>query len=296
MTAIWRPMPQTAGLNETAVLLRYSCTSDLLSIHLTDLSQVWAEELSKSEVCERARSIECSIDPSEDDSQLEILLGKIEAALRGDEGTSISVIADGPDHFKLDLSSPLPHPLPPLQWSARLGPGSREQVKTEVMVPLVCSTYMRKQQEDNLVALLAAKDSLMSKMMDKIESLGVDLVSLFPQLGKGTMLKRKRNQSQREALAPSVPGLGPFHETNWRTKFDSTTHKGVDFREMSGIAFQESNTKAVKGLLEELDTSVFTPLPEFLSNKRPRRKVAREETKDDFQVLYIVSYLCTNIY
>jgi len=294
MTAIWRPFPETAGLHETAVLLRYSCTSDLLSIHLTDLTQVWAEELSKPDICERARSSECSIDPSEDESQLGILLEKIEAALRGDDGTSMSVIADGPDHIKLELTSPLPHPLPPLKWSSRLGPGSREQVKSEVMVPLVCSTYMRKQQEDNLVALLTAKDCLMSKMMDKIESLGVDLVSLFPQLGKGTMLKRKRNQ--REALAPNVPGLGPFNETTWRTKFDSTTHKGVDFRQMSGIAFQESNTQAVKGLLEELDTLVFTPLPEFLSNKKPRRKVVREETKDDFQVLCILSCLSINLY
>jgi len=146
---------------------------------------------------------------------------------------------------------------------------------------------MRKQQKDNLVTLLAAKDGLMSKMMDKIESLGVDLVSLFPQLGQGTMLKRKRNQ--REALAPNVPGLGPFNETTWRTKFDSTKHKGVDFRQMSGIAFQESNTEAVKGLLEELDTSVFTPLPELLTNKKPQRKVRREETKDDFQVYFVIS-------
>ena len=284
MASIWRPIPAIAGLNDTAVLLRHSCTLDTLSIHLTDLSQVWAENLNRDEICDRARSEDCSIDPSEGDSQLTILLEKLNAALHGEDGTSLTVTADGPDHCKLELISPLPHPLPPLKWSSRLGPASREQVKSEVMVPLVCSTYMRKQQEDNLVALLAAKDGIMSRMMDKIESLGIDLVSLFPQLGKGTVLKRKRNQ--REALAPNVPGLGPFDEAAWRTKFDSTTHKGVSFRDMSGIAFQESNTQAVKGLLEELDPSVFRPLPEYLRNKRPRRKVLRQETMDEFQVAY----------
>lgn len=282
MTSIWRPIPQTAGLGETAVLLKSCRTPDSILIQLTDLSQVWAEELNKTQICERARTIDCSIDPSEDDNQLTILLEKIEAALKGDDGTTLSVVADGPDHFRMELTSPLPDPLPPLQWMARLGPGSREQVKTEVMVPLVCSTYMRKQQEDNLVALLAAKDGLMSKMMDKIESLGVDLVSLFPQLGKGTVLKRKRNQ--REALAPSVPGLGLFNEAAWRTRFDSTVHEGVSFRNMGGIAFQESNTQAVRGLIDELDPAVFQPLPDYLKDSRPQRKIVREETLDGFQV------------
>lgn len=283
MTSTWQPIPSTAGFEEAAVLLRYTCTLDSLSIHLTDLTQVWSEDLNRDQVCERARSVECSINPSEDESQLSILLEKIEAALRGDDATSLSVVVDGPDHLIMNIVSTLPHPLPPLKWSARLGPGSREQVKTEVMVPLVCSTYMRKQQEDDLVALLAAKDKLMSKMMDKIESLGADLVSLFPQYGSRA-IKGKRDQ--RGLLAKEYPQIGPFKEQVWRSKFDSTLHDGVSFRDMSGIAFQESGTKAVKGLFDKLDTSVFRPLPELLRNGGPRKKMVREETLDEFQVSY----------
>jgi hypothetical protein len=269
MGTIWQPIPPTAGLHNTAVLLRYRKNTSGLSLHLTE------------EICTKAVEIGCSIDPSEDDSQLAILLDTFEAALRGDEGTSISITVDGADHLKLTISSPLPAPLPALTWPFWLGPGSREQVKTEVMVPLVCSTYMRKQQQDDLTALLAHKDALISKLIDKVESIGSDLVSLFPNLGR---LSHAKNQ--RQQLAKYVKGLEPFDAIKWRKHFDGTIHDGLAFHEMSAVAFQESGTPAVDGLLSSLNEMISVPLPELLRTGMAKGvpKLARDQTKDEFQV------------
>jgi len=281
MSAIWQPIPRTAGLHNTAVLLRFRKITSGFSLHLTDLSQVWSAELDKDQICIKAQEIGCSIDPSEDDSQLAILLDTFEAALRGDEGTSISIVVDGADHLKLTISSPLPAPLPALTWPFRLGPGSREQVKTEVMVPLVCSTYMRKQQQDDLTALLAHKDALISKLTDKVESIGSDLVSLFPNLGR---LSHTKNQ--RQQLAKYVKGLEPFDANKWRKQFDAAVHDSLAFHEMSAVAFQESGTPAVDGLLHSLNELISVPLPELLRSGKAKAvpKLTKEHTKDEFQV------------
>jgi len=281
MSAIWQPIPPTAGLHNTAVLLRYRKITSGLSLHLTDLSQVWSADLDKEEICTTALQIGCSIDPLEDDSQLAILLDTFEAALLGKDGTSIAIAVDGADHLKLTISSPLPAPLPVLTWPFRLGPGSREQVKTEVMVPLVCSTYMRKQQQDDLMALLAHKDALISKLIDKVESIGSDLVSLFPNLGR---LGHAKNQ--RQQLAKYVKGLEPFDASKWRKQFDATVHDGLAFHEMSAVAFQESGTPAVEGLLSSLNELISVPLPELLRTGKAKSvpKLRKEQTKDEFQV------------
>jgi hypothetical protein len=281
MSSIWRPLPRTAGLHGAAVLLKYSMTSSGYSVHLTDLSQVWSEELSKATICARARSTDCSIDPTEDNDQLNILSAKIEAALRGDDETSLAIVADGADHITLTTTSPLPNPLPPLTWFFQLGPGSREQVKTEVMVPLVCSTYMRKQQQDDLVALIAQKDILINKLVDKIESVGSELSSLYPNLAR-----IRPGKNQRQQLAKHVKGLDQFDEGSWRKEFDSKIHDGLAFRDMSEVAFRESGTKAVDGLLLSLDSTAFRPLPEVLkTGAAAAPRLLRVETKDEFQVV-----------
>ena len=97
------------------LLIKAHLHSEGYTIHLTDLSRIWSETLTKREINKRALNNDCSIDPTDGPEQYNILLEKINGTLEQEDQTSLRFQPD--QGLKLELQAPLPHPLSPLNWT-----------------------------------------------------------------------------------------------------------------------------------------------------------------------------------
>ncbi|EME46295.1 hypothetical protein DOTSEDRAFT_126730 [Dothistroma septosporum NZE10] len=190
-------------------------------IQLTDLSRIWGETLKYNAIVERAAEERCSIDPSEND-QYQILLDKIDGSFSGAKGTTLELhYEDGENDLSLDLSAPLPGCLPPLKWMIRFEQRRQSDIAEELVKPLLQQANRLRHQIQFLVDEVTAKDRVIGKITDRLESSGNDLTTVFPGVSN---IKPNRKRSQKQQLAAHVEGLADFDEATWRAsilpKFD----------------------------------------------------------------------------
>ena len=82
MASSWQLLPlYFDSLKETPLLSRSSFQTQSYDIFVTDLTSVWSESLDRRQIIRRALNEDTSIDPSQDSTQLKILLDKIKAGL-----------------------------------------------------------------------------------------------------------------------------------------------------------------------------------------------------------------------
>ncbi|KAI9717871.1 MAG: hypothetical protein M1812_004398 [Candelaria pacifica] len=200
------PLPRSESL--PILLVKCQFGSSDYTIYLTDLTYVWSETLDRRQIIRRALNDDTSIDPSEDAGQLKILLRKIEDALRGEQQTSLQLRYAGKGKaLLLSAVAPLPAPLHPLIWTMHLEPSSQEAVTSELVVPSLIVQLTQGSQISSLLGQIKEKDHVIGRLLDKLESSGVELSSVFP----GTAgLKSGKKGSGREAAAKYVKGLGVF--------------------------------------------------------------------------------------
>lgn len=196
------------------------------TIRLTDLSHVWGETLSKKEIFERARRWNCSVDPSEDNEQFHIFLEKLKSALSQDSETSAALSAANDGKLRLHLEAPLPSPLPAFEWEVNLELAPDGSIGDEVVSPLIHQVNDLNRRCQSLIAEIQAKDKIIYKTTDRLETSGHDLDAVFPGISK---IKLSRKKSQREQLAAHIGGLGEFNEKAWAAQFglepnDSALH------------------------------------------------------------------------
>ncbi|KAK4626448.1 hypothetical protein CLAFUW4_04902 [Fulvia fulva] len=184
------------------------------NIQLTDLSRIWSESLEHEDIVKRAAEEGCSIDPSEND-QYQILLEKIDGAISGDKGSTIELRYDDEQHnsLSLDLSAPLPGSLPTLSWSIQLKQRDQSDIAKDLVTPLLQQANHLRHQVQFLVDEVVAKDRVIAKITDRLESSGNDLTTVFPGVSN---IKTNRKRPQREQLAGHVKGLADFDEETWR--------------------------------------------------------------------------------
>ncbi|KAK5122896.1 hypothetical protein LTR85_003461 [Meristemomyces frigidus] len=217
MASTWRTLHLTAS-SIPQLLVKATLDSSGYTVHLTDLSRVWGETLTKREIRKRADRIDCAIDPSEGDDQFKILQEKIEQALGEAEGTGLSLRPtkvdgeDGGDGLVLGLTAPLPSPLPEFKWELHLTPLPAHHIETSLVTPLLHQAQNQQAQIRALIHELHEKDRVISKITDRLETGGGDLTTVFPGVSH---VKVKRNAPQREQLAKFVSGLGDFDEGAW---------------------------------------------------------------------------------
>ena len=184
-------------------------------IQLTDLSHIWRESLYKAEIIQRAIDAGSAIDPGQDDEQLKIFLGKIESALNGEGGTSLSLEGGEPNDSSLHLatSATLPRPLPPFTWTISLQLLPTQDLENQLVTPLLLQASHLRHQIEQLVSELQDKDRVISKICDRLETSGNDLTTVFPGVSN---IPTSRKKGQREQLARHVKGLADFDENAWR--------------------------------------------------------------------------------
>ena len=182
--------------------------NDGYSIYLTDLTNIWSERLSRSDIVLRAVAVETSVDPGVGPDQYQILLSKIESALLSSPDSSLT-LSRGPKNGNLRLQtlSKLPEPLNALQWTIELEQASTRELTLEFIYPLLAEDNHKTLQTRTLITKLREKDHVISKLIDKLTIAGLDLSTVFPGV---VGIKIGKNQPLREAAEKRVPGLGEF--------------------------------------------------------------------------------------
>ncbi|KAF2481289.1 XRCC4-like factor-domain-containing protein [Neohortaea acidophila] len=266
----WR----TLTLDNTHIprlLVKRRFARDGYDVQVTDLSRVWAEALSRDDIVQRATERGSSIDPGEDDEQLDIFLRKIQSALEHEDGTllDISSAKDG-TVLQLNVQAPLPHPFPPFKWTLDLERQPDHHIEHELVTPLILQATHLRQQVQQLIHEIHDKDRVISKICDRLETSGNDLTTVFPGVSN---VKTSRKKSQREQLGHHVKGLNDFDESAWRQQSDSANVGEQPDEETLDDIFRHLPSGALRG---EVSSS-----GEWWSslNARPPRQSLSRSTK-----------------
>ncbi|KAF8419924.1 XRCC4-like factor-domain-containing protein [Tirmania nivea] len=211
----WYPLVVTAQLpvHSPPLLIQRSFTNNTYSVYLTDLTYLWGETLSRREIVQRALNEDTSIDPSEDASQMRILLEKLKEALSlqggDDDNDSIDVdIQAVPSKsspsagavMQLNVTYGLPEPLEPLFWTFKLQPLPQTRLTKMLLLPLISLTSLHSTEVQTLVRVIKDKDIVLEKMKDSLEDSKISVASI---LGGGASRRR---------------GLEKFDEKRWRAQ------------------------------------------------------------------------------
>jgi hypothetical protein len=198
-----------------SLLVKASFSKNGYSIRLTDLSRIWAEELDKAEIISRARARNCSIDPGEDAEQYDIFNEKLQSALQQHGNTTLALSTTKNGNLNLCLEAPLPSPLPTFEWAVDLKQMSDRSVEVDLVSPLLQKACLLEHHMQMLIAEIQAKDKVIGKITDRLETSGHDLTAVFPGVAN---VKTSGNKSKREQFARHVRGLGEFDEASWSAK------------------------------------------------------------------------------
>ncbi|KAJ5661057.1 uncharacterized protein N7484_000429 [Penicillium longicatenatum] len=209
MSATWHIL----SLQQTSsppLLFHYTWTHQGYALYVTDLTSIWTEKLSHREILARAEENNATIDPSEDQEQLDVLLAKLGEALRG-EGGSATLRSGSEDSLELSTHSKLPAPLRPLIWTLHLSKESSSSLANHLLLPLLKDEAGWESRQRILLNQLKQKDWALGKLLDRFEGLGVDLGTVFP----GAAGLRTKKGSTRTDAGKFVKGLAPFDESAW---------------------------------------------------------------------------------
>lgn len=287
MASDWHLLPKTKPAKPFLVRTLFGRSS--YTVHITDLTSIWTETLSRAEIISRSEDLASNIHPEDDSSQFSILLDKIGSAFQDDEGTEI-FMQSLPNKLDLFLKIPLPGGLNDLQWSMKLTKQSPSALQSEFINPLVALSYVQKKQVDQLSHLLNEKDAAIGKILDKIESLGLDYGTIFP-----TAKRLNRKGNLREQILRQVKGLAVFDDHEWTAAAQVSEPGHLTADVIASSALAGCHTRNVQSIAQCLpvDTAVppSTPLRHqdvYAARPRsPSRPQSQSQGQaDEFQVSY----------
>ncbi|KAI4952364.1 hypothetical protein J4E91_002833 [Alternaria rosae] len=213
----WRVLElseQPDGKQIPQLLIKPAFDLDSYTVHLTDLSNIWSEELNVDGIVKRAALEQSPIEVSKHDAaQVAILLENVKKPLLSVEGSMCRVTRNDTDGIILHTSIGLPEPLGRLTWKFHLEKRMSADLKNELILPLLVSSHIQNERISGLISTIAAKDKAITRLVDQFDSHGLDLAAAFPSAG-GTKVGRKK--VKREQAERHVPALRSFHEEAWR--------------------------------------------------------------------------------
>ncbi|KAL1958445.1 hypothetical protein VTO42DRAFT_4546 [Malbranchea cinnamomea] len=225
MAQEWKRLPLDRPESVPPLFFSFKHSSKGYDISLTDLIHIWSESLNQKEVLARSLRTETSIDPREDEDQFSVLLEKIEDALSGMKGSTISLSRSTREHgLDLTTTTQLPGPLEPLRWTIHLSILPQNALTKRILLPILRAEANRAARIQSLIDLLKEKDSAISKIFDKIESSGLDLSRTFPGLSGPRVGLRGSALSQ---VSKVVKGIAPFDENAWNLSFADQRGEGA---------------------------------------------------------------------
>ena len=175
----------------------------------------------------RALLTDTSIDPTEDDEQMKLLLDKIKDSLEGERTADIELIVNKSKGFDTDngedgnlplmainLIVNLPKPFKPLHWKLELEPCDSSFLLSYITAPLIIAENEAREQVGDLLRVIREKDHVIQKLTDKLEASGTELGQVFPSAaGKGGRKLTRKTVEER------VAGLSTFNYESWLENF-----------------------------------------------------------------------------
>lgn len=271
--ACWKKLPiqnQHQSPN-SGLFSRFIRKQDGLKFQVTDLVHLWtAAKTTRVELEEEASKTRCSIDPSEDEEQYEVLITKLEEAVSGCDAGKIQLheTENSAAHFKIETSIPLPPPLGVLEWTFSMVGQDSSALTQELLIPALRLIDAGRRREDELSRMMKEKDHVIGKLIDKIEGSGIDLGMVFPGFAGA-----RKGLSARQA-AKVVPGVEAFVEGEWKRKVE-----GEDGGVVKGILNWLRHATAEELVLESIGKSTG----DF--NNDQDRKLRVNEKQRDVQVM-----------
>ncbi|KAJ5436149.1 XLF/Cernunnos protein [Penicillium cf. griseofulvum] len=194
------------------LLFQYTWTRQGYEIHITDLTYIWSERLPHKAIAKRAEEDATTIDPGEDPEQLNVLLEKIGEALQ--KGNESVILSSGTqtDSLEIMITTKLPAPLKPLKWSLKFSKEPMSSLTNNLLLPLLREEAEWESRQRSLLNQIRQKDYVLGKLFDKMETLGVDLSSVFPSAAGSRMSRKSITRSE---AAKFVKGIAQFEEQAW---------------------------------------------------------------------------------
>jgi hypothetical protein len=202
------------------LLFQYTWTREGYELYLTDLTSIWSEQIGRQDIFKRAEQGLTTIDPSEGDDQLELLLTKIGEALSGTGGKPALNSGSKVDSIDINISAKLPAPLRPLQWTLKLSKESTSSLTSRILLPLLKDEAAWESRQQALSDQLQQKDWVLDKLFDRIEALSVDMSTIFPS---ASGIRPTRKSDMRSELGKLVKGVAPFDEKAWLAQQGDTS-------------------------------------------------------------------------
>ncbi|KIM97877.1 hypothetical protein OIDMADRAFT_31796 [Oidiodendron maius Zn] len=231
----WRPLCSSSSADSKLPTLLYSAAfgSDSYTVHLTDLTQIWSERLSRRDIFQRSKDENTSIDPGDGD-QLRVLLDKIRIGIEGGDSSTLILIVnddDGIPSITLSITVALPGGLHPLGWPVHLAPAPQSLLTEHFIIPLLEAQQARIREISSLTDIIREKDHVVQKLVDKLESQGTQLGQVFPQAaGKSS------RKSDRKVIEEKIRGLKVFDIEAFRQ--GAKTDEPLDFERLASEVFR----------------------------------------------------------
>lgn len=209
------------------LLFAHSFRKQEYDVYITDLRNFWCEKMDRRAINKRALLTDTSIDPTEDDEQMKLLLDKIKDGLDGSSTTDVALNLGDPKgldtgedendalpQMNINLTVNLPKPFKPLHWKLELKPCDSSFLLSYLTAPLIIAENEAREQAGDLLRVIREKDHVIQKLADKLEASGTELGQVFPSAaGKGGRKLTRKTVEER------VAGLGAFNYDSWLENF-----------------------------------------------------------------------------
>lgn len=312
MSGKWQRLRLPSHKGLPTLLFKYISTPKSYEMYITDLAQVWSEQLSHKQILKRAEEDNTTIDPSEDSAQFKVLLQKVDEALRSSPGSSMNLTSgSGTDSLELHLSTKLPSPLKPLQWDMYLFKEPHVASTNHLFLPLLREETGWESRQRTLLDQLKQKDWVLAKLFDKIEAMRIDLSTVFPATSG---LRGARKESSLAQAAKYIKGVARFDEQAWLDEINKVSpESGLAANLLTEILGADTSDPEQLNpppyrWWESLDargTVAVSPEPEQETREKPAPKFSKEPVEmdvvtasddDEFEVRIILAsfYSCNH--
>lgn len=214
----WEELNTVSHRKCPKLFYKFAVVDDGYELQLTDITALWIARSTSSEILNHARSSKASIDPSESQSQLEVLCHKLEESIAGGANTLKKDETTHKEAVLLCTSLKLPRPLAPLSWDFLLEPKGALDLAENILKPCLQEASTSLKKIETLINIVDAKDRAIERLLEKIESSSIDLSLVFPGI---TGIKARKGLVTAKEAQKHVPGLSKFEPQKWSKSYDS---------------------------------------------------------------------------
>lgn len=284
------------------LLIKSQFSSNSYAVFVTDLSNIWSEELHLSDIVRRAAEVESPIEVTErDTTQLAILFENVQKSLVPSDATSCLVTRNvsGGD-VTLHTTISLPEPLGSLTWRFHLHKQAANVLKDQLILPILLSSLVQHERISSILSIVSEKDRTITRLVDQYEASNLDLAAAFPSISN---VKFSKRTVKREQAAKYIPGLQEFEVHAWKSQTSHVIDDDVSTLQVFQEALSECTPKVPSKLMsddkdafwwEALGTDVPTRSAATKANVKAQASSANshpivseseteDETEDEFE-------------